>query len=65
MVDTEVLVMAKSMLLSCDETMVGSGYPFHLSKENIPLEGRLFSIIRAYELKSFESHPRQALGEMR
>jgi broad specificity phosphatase PhoE len=44
-----VLRMVKSMLLSRNETMNGSGYPFGLNKKTIPLEWKLYAIIRAYE----------------
>ena len=41
--------MVKTIIISRNETMNGSGYPFGLSKKRIPLECKLYSIIRAYE----------------
>ncbi len=37
------------ILLSRDETMNGLGYPTGLSKRHIPIEGRVYAIIRLYE----------------
>lgn len=48
-IDVIALRSAQSMLLSCNETMNGGGYPFGLSKCNISLEWKIYSIIRAYE----------------
>ena len=45
----EVLDMVTTILLSRDEMMNWLGYPSNLSKSDIPLEGRLYQIIRAYE----------------
>ncbi len=41
--------MARAILISRSEMMNGSGYPFGLSKKNIPLEARIHTIIRSYE----------------
>lgn len=48
-INRDILYRVQSILLSCNETMNGIGYPFGLSKKDIPLEWRIFSIIRAYE----------------
>jgi broad specificity phosphatase PhoE len=45
----KVLQLAQTMLLSNTETMNGSGYPYGLGKKDIPLGGRIYSIIRVYE----------------
>ncbi len=41
--------MTRAILISGAEMMNGSGYPYGLSKKDIPLEVRLYTIIRAYE----------------
>ena len=41
--------LVKSIILSRDETMDGLGYPSGLSKADIPIEARIYSIIRSYE----------------
>jgi len=55
--EREVLDKVKSMILSCNETMNGLGFPFGLTKKTIPLEGRIYPIIRAYEALSTENPP--------
>lgn len=45
-----VLDMVYAILLSRSEMMNGSGYPFGLSKKNIPLEARIYTIVRSYEI---------------
>lgn len=37
------------ILISRDETMNGLGYPYGLNKNDIPIEARIYSIIRNYE----------------
>jgi hypothetical protein len=44
-----VLDMTRAILISGAEMMNGSGYPYGLSKRDIPLEARIYTIIRAYE----------------
>ncbi len=44
-----VLDMTRAILISRTEMMSGSGCPFGLSKDYIPLEARIHTIIRAYE----------------
>lgn len=63
-IDRRVLQMTKTMLLSRNETMNGSGYPFGLSKQNIPLAGRIYTIIRAYEALCAMQLPKQAIHTM-
>ncbi len=41
--------MVTMLLLSRDETMNGLGYPFGVIKKDIPIEARIYSIIRLYE----------------
>ncbi len=45
----EVFWIVTLMLLSRNETMNGAWYPFWLRKNDIPLSGRIFPIIHAYE----------------
>lgn len=49
--------MVTSMLLSYNEIMNGTGCPFNLSKENIPLEGRIYAVVRSYEILCLEQIP--------
>ena len=52
--------MVRAILLSRSEMMNGSGYPFGLSKKNIPLEARIYTILRSYEaLCHEEKDPRK------
>ncbi len=44
-----VFDMTRAILISRAEMMNGSGYPYGLSKKNIPLEARIYTIIRSYE----------------
>lgn len=44
-----VLDMTRAILISRAEMMSGSGYPYGLSKKDIPLEARIYTIIRSYE----------------
>ncbi len=46
--------MTRAILISRTEMMSGSGCPFGLSKEDIPLEARIHTIIRAYEALCYE-----------
>ena len=48
-IDRRVYYMVTSILLSRNETMHGTGYPFWLQQKTIPLEAKLYAIIRAYE----------------
>ncbi|MBX9809835.1 hypothetical protein K2X92_05585 [Candidatus Gracilibacteria bacterium] len=58
-INRNILDRVKSMLLSCIETMNGIGAPFGLQKTNIPLEGKIYSIIRNYEgICSIHTHPK-------
>ena len=41
--------MTRAILISRSEMMSGSGCPFGLSKNDIPLEARIYTIIRSYE----------------
>lgn len=41
--------MTRAILISGSEMMNGSGYPYGLSKKDIPLEARIYMIIRSYE----------------
>ncbi len=54
-IERSVLHMARSLLLSRHETMSGTGYPHGLSKRNIPLEWKIYSIVRTYEALSRNS----------
>ncbi len=45
-----VLEMVTSLLRTRHETMSGMGYPVGLSKEQIPIESRIYSVIRAHEV---------------
>ncbi|MFZ2256287.1 MAG: HD domain-containing phosphohydrolase [Patescibacteria group bacterium] len=44
----------KMILISRDETMNGLGYPYGLNKNDIPIEARIYSIIRNYESLSHD-----------
>lgn len=59
-IDREVLHLAEQILLSQNEGVNGSGYPHGLLQKDIPLAGRIYAIIRAYELtssvKAVENH---------
>ena len=44
-----VLNMTRTILISRAEMMSGSGCPYGLSKKDIPLEARIYTIIRSYE----------------
>lgn len=48
-IQRKILQTAKIMMMSHNEGMNGFGYPFSLSKDNIPLAGKIFSIIRQFE----------------
>ncbi len=41
--------MTRAILISGSEMMNGSGYPYGLNKKDIPLEARIYTIIRSYE----------------
>jgi HD-GYP domain-containing protein (c-di-GMP phosphodiesterase class II) len=45
--------------------MNGTGYPFGLSKKRIPLESKLYSIIRAYEVLGSMSKSKQVEATMK
>lgn len=49
-VNRRILGLVRTMILSRNETMNGLGYPFGLTKKHVPLEGRLYTLIRAYEI---------------
>ena len=44
-----VMNLVRAMLISQNETMNGTGYPFWISKKDIPAECRIYNIIRAYD----------------
>lgn len=66
-INREVLWLVQIILLSEHETMNGGGYPYWLSKKNIPLIWRIYAIIRAYRALSGYYHcdPTQTLIKMR
>lgn len=49
-VNRRILGLVRTMILSRNETMNGLGHPFGLTKKHVPLEGRLYTLIRAYEI---------------
>ena len=60
-IQRRVFLMVKSMLLSRNEMMNGSWYPFGVSKKKIPLEWKLYPIIRSHEaLLSLYRNPKMA-----
>lgn len=56
-IDRRVYHMVTSILLSRNETMHGTGYPFWLQQKTISLEARLYAIIKAYETL-YSMHPK-------
>jgi broad specificity phosphatase PhoE len=48
-IQRDILMLVQSHLMTRHETMNGTGYPFSLTKNNIPLQSRIYVIIRAYE----------------
>lgn len=63
-IQREVFKKVQSMLSSRNETMNGTGYPFGLRKEDMPMEWRIYSIIRAYEALCLIKLPGQVLRTM-
>lgn len=57
--------MVQSLLLSRNETMNGTGYPYGLSKKNIPLLTRIYAIIRSYEALSHFKNPTQVISTLK
>ena len=55
---SRVLDMVTMILLSRDETMNGLGYPFGVIKKDIPIEARIYSIIRLYEALCWSIPPK-------
>ncbi len=63
-INRSVMSKVESMLISQHENMNGTGYPFWLSKERIPLEGRIYKIIRAYESLRYKVSHNDALSKL-
>ncbi len=53
--------MVQSIVISRHETMNGTGYPYGLSKKNIPLLTRVYSVICSYEALSQFKSPTQVI----
>jgi hypothetical protein len=48
-IQRNILMLVQSHLMTRHETMNGTGYPFWLRKNKIPLQSRIYTIVRAYE----------------
>lgn len=58
--DTDLLVLGRSIALSHHEKWDGSGYPFGLAGEDIPMEGRIVAMADVFDALTSERPYKQA-----
>ncbi len=66
-IQRSVLSLVQSHLMTRQETMHGTGYPFGLSKSKIPIESRIYVIIRSYEAlySAYSNHPQKIIETLK
>ena len=64
-INRNIFNLVQSILLSSHENMNGIGYPFWLSKKSIPLEWRIYALIRSFEALSLMKNRSQVIETLK